>query len=248
MTENERKQPKYGEYAPEGWQPPQNSTSSGDNTQLSGVPHNLGAAPQYGSRETVAQAPHGQERPAVPAYGEYADPAQSHNPQYAQGQQYSGGVHHYPQGGPIVLPPRKANTADKVITIILLVLGGLSAMYMAFASFGASFVLDLIKHQGIDPVLHEMHLESRPTPAWIIPTGLIFGAITIAAYIAVLVISIKRLSAAKITFWIPLVVGIIFTIAFTVLMVNIVIGLLPEELLNDPDLLEDFNQKIQQLK
>lgn len=212
--EDKRPKPAYGEYAPEGWEwkpegtesaeevsTPASAGSSAPTTPASGtvpgVPHNLGAGSALPPRSAAATP----QQPGVTQSGSGA-------PYRAEGA---------PQAAPAatpnsaVKPPRPA---DRVVTILLLVAGLFGALQagLAMISLGSTFKLI-----GSAP-----GLEDFTAQAWLDPTGKVLGIALLAFYGIVLVYSIRRLRAGKLTFWVPLAAGVIVAV-FVIAVVMIAI-------------------------
>lgn len=227
-----RPQPAYGEYAPEGWSwTPPGAAANADQPvtadapgapqpagtgAVSGVPHNLGAG---GTAPAAAPAP------AVRA--EQNAPVDS------------GTSGHYraaaPQGPPA---PAKRGMADRVISILLLVIGGFGALNMAISTLTLPESFTVIANMaGLEDFVASDQLRILAQ----------VGAVSVLAVYAInLILTIQRLRARKLTFWVPLVAA---AAAMIVLFVATFIGLSmsPEimEFMSDPDamntLLEQLN-------
>lgn len=243
-----RPRPAYGEYAPEGWSwtPPQEAGSapaaapatapqsapgpvptaspvtgpsdvSGEAevpTRLPGVPHNLGApasrgatAPQHGSavaapptvhqagaQHSAAQLPTGapaqqqvQQHPQQPA------PAQAPLPQQAPPQ------------------PTKPRTADRVITVFLLVIGAFGALNTAFELYRFP--------QAQQKTAEMLGLSDYTPPSWLGPVGIVCAIVVLAIYAVSLILSVRRLRANKLTFFVPLIAGVVAFLLFFVLAI-----------------------------
>ena len=203
MTEDRRPTPAFGEYAPEGWEwKPEEAATEAEGAESSprqgsgrvpGVPHNLGAGSRSGAS---AQAP--QQAPAAatpPASGQ--QPPSSSNP-----------------GGPAPFrataqqpTPRRG---DKVITIVLLVVGALGALNMAGS---------LLQLPGTMSMMAEaLGVNDFSAPSGLATVGTVGAIAVIAVYALNLIYSIQRLRAGKLAFWVPLVAAVIafiVTMSFT---------------------------------
>lgn len=226
-------QPAFGEYAPEGWEWKPEGEAAADTAATAsgaggvparpaGVPHNLGAPaqpqnPQAPSQTqpTSPQQPGGQDsagapyRAAAPQSPNRFDPnavaQQATNQQQAAGQQQPAGqlppAYRVPgAGGP--------RLGDRVITIILLVLGGFGALNIAGSFFGLESQIHLTATM--------IGLENTEVAGWVGPLGVISGLLVLLLFALTLIFSIQRMRANKLTFWVPLAAG---GIAFVLLMV-----------------------------
>jgi hypothetical protein len=186
--------PRYGEYAPPGWTPPQEQ------------PH-PSSAPQYPPAQQPAP-------PAAPGWGAQQQPGAQ---QPGAQQPAPGGVPQYPGAqasynpagwGEAAAPQKKRNTVDVVFTIILLVIGLLSAGYGVLTGIGLSskelFNQQLREIYGGDP-----NIDAGP---W----GIVIVISNIVLYLAALGLSILSLLRRRITFWIPLVAGVIAFVVFVI--------------------------------
>lgn len=231
-----RPKPAFGEYAPEGWEwkpegaeePATSATSPQpaagspsprpDTARVTGVPHNLGA----GSQHTPAAAP---AAPAAPPSTRNSAPNGEPEPYRATvappaPPQYSA------QPGSAGDP--KPRTGDRIVTIVLLVIGALGALMSAqsMLALNSSFTL----------MAEAVGLTDFEVPSWLGTLGTVSALAFIAVYAVTLIFSIQRMRARKITFWVPLTAGVVVTIAMFVLT-TIAITNMPELMsqLSDPD-------------
>ncbi|GAA2185498.1 hypothetical protein GCM10009786_02160 [Leucobacter alluvii] len=216
----DRPRPAYGELAPEGWEwKPETSDDARPNeasptrnpagTPVTGVPHNLGA--RGDGAGAVAPVP-----PAPPASGTRdPEPYRAPAPQSAgdpapqqQAPMYSGGA-----------PQQKPRTADRVITIILLVLGMFGSLNFAASMMGlpASFSL----------MASAFELEDFTVPSWIGTVGTVTAIAIFAIFAVSLIFSIQRMRARKLAFWVPLTAGAIVVIG-TIIVSTVVLVNVPE--------------------
>lgn len=225
--------PQYGELAPEGWswQPEQPAarpatadTSGGapSSGQVPGVPHNLGVS---GGGSRAAQ-PSAAPQPSAPhsstPQGEQpADPARA-QVSYRATQPPTSAAPRTPHA------PGQGNTADRVITIILLVLGALGAMYTAFSLYQMRASLNLLAAT--------LDIQNVVIPAAVGTVGSIGALVILAIYALNLIYSLQRLRARKITFWVPLAAGVI---AFIVLFAFSMIALAQA-----PELMQQLEQQL----
>lgn len=219
-----RPAPQYGEYAPEGWQSPlQAEGGEGAPEQSppppSHAPHNLGVGtppPETGG------TPHPSGAPTTGAATRFGAPTAPENPQQ---------VNRPPQQP--VTRQRTPSMADRVITIILLVLGGFGALQSAFSMLTLGTQMEIIA-------------GSLAGDAITVPDMTVLQAVgailMLSIYAIVLLWSIQRLRAKKITFWVPLVGGVVALIA-TFVIVAVAMGMMPD-LVNyfDPDSVDKLLQ------
>lgn len=240
-----RPQPQYGEMAPEGWTwtppsaDPQSAGAQGGGSpqpqfpaqqsapqpqgQMPGVPHNLGvgapgAAPS-GSQPQQSGQPYQPAQPVQPGQPQSQQPYRAdpppHYQQPAWQQQASGGDN---------------KGADRVITIVLLVIGALGALYFAFTLF--------VMTQSMYVLARLVGLDDLTIPGSVATLGLVGALIMLTLYAVTLIFSIQRIRARKLAFWVPLVAGVlsvIILIIFTMLAVAEVPSLM--HYLSDPDVL-----------
>ncbi|RKQ89173.1 hypothetical protein U746_1502 [Mycolicibacterium mucogenicum 261Sha1.1M5] len=224
-----RPKPEFGEYAPEGWEwkpegaeaspaaapaasPAQAGSAAASPTPatVQGVPHNLGAGIARPSRKSAAQGSSG---------APYRAPTQSQQaPQQAQ--QQAPRFQAPAQGAPGYQKP--ANMGDRIVTILLLVFGGFGALQSAFAMMGMSTMFSLMEDAP--------GITSLTPPGWLDVTGKAIGLGLLVLYGLVLVFSIRRLRAGKITFWAPLAAGVLAFI--------IVVAVVGAAMMQTPELME----------
>jgi len=257
MTErpDERARPRYGEYAdtppeaPQGQGPDREPLSSPHTAapasptpgRLPGVPHNLGvnrptgaaADPQRGATAAPPQAPAGT---ATPGHGEpyraTTPPAVISAPD-APARPAPGAPAPVPVAG-----TQRPRTADRVITIVLLVLG-------AYGALNSGFSL-LNMHAQIAEAAAILGLEDFTVAEGITTLGTVGAIIILALYAVVLIFSVQRLRAGKLTFWVPLSAGVLSVI---VVMVFVMIGFTqsPElmQAMSDPDAMQHLMEYLQ---
>lgn len=226
--------PQYGEYAPRDENQPavaaSPQTPAGTPTQLSGVPHNLGVAqegapaaptaPSYPAQHTPQQPP---QHEAPTLYGQQPP----HAPPADAPQQRSA----VPVAAPYDAqqPPKQAGSSqrtDRIITIVLLVLGAFGAMNMGMAAKNMSSQLYMLADLS--------GLPDLVLPASVKTFETVGALIILSIYALSLLLSISRLRAKKITFWVPLVAAVVAFIALTIIM-----GM---ALMNVPELMNSINQ------
>ena len=213
-----RPRPEYGEYAPEGWEwKPEGEESAATpaaqgsgvrqggaavgaaSPNVQGVPHNLGADLPRPSRKGASQGGSGAPyRAAAPA----SAPAAASAVQAQQGQAQ--------QGGAPALQQKPANTADRVITILLLVFGAAGALYSMLALVGLKSMFTVLEDAP--------GVTTLTPPGWLDLTGKLAGLALMLMYVLVLVFSLRRLRARKIAFGAPLAAGIVAFITVVVIV------------------------------
>ncbi len=221
-----RPRPAYGEYAPEGWEwKPEGATNEAPSTPgagssqgsssaapahragsgpVPGVPHNLGSASGSGSGET-APAQHGRPQPGRPSE---PAPYRASEPQPPAHSAYPA-----QPGAP------RPRTADRIITIVLLVIGAFGALITAQSMLGLAPSLVIIADA--------LGVADFTVPDWVGTVGTVSGIAFIAVYAVVLIFSIQRMRARKIAFWIPLTAGVLVMIAMLVIT-SLVLTAMPE--------------------
>ena len=234
---DQRPKPAYGEYAPEGWDwkpegaeepaaPNDGSATNHTATSASnastpgtlpGVPHNLGAGSSLPARNAGAtprsdgrrKSSHdsSQASSGAPYRANAASTPTASQPSPAPTSPQS-------NTSPAGAQAKRPNTVDKIGTIFLLVVGIFGALQMALAMMSLGTTFRLI---GAAP-----GVEDFSVPAWLDPTGKVIGIALLAFYGIVLVYSIRRLRAGKLTFWVPLAAGVIVTVlVLAVVMIGI---------------------------
>ena len=175
--------------------PPAPATPS----RLPGVPHNLGVKWDGAARPTRA-----------PQLGEpyrAADPAQSANAANPEAAPVQAAAQAAPQAA--VKPPARPRAADRIITIALLVLGGYFALSMAFSL--AQLPAEFAKIAG------DLGIANFAAPPQVQTIGTVGAILVLSLYALVLIFSIRRLRARKLTFWAPLAAGLLAWVLFFVL-------------------------------
>lgn len=245
-----REAPLYGELAPEGWEwkPPSDERASqgeviessvsagsaggsvdtaasspvaspggsagGTTGRIAGVPHNLGATPRSAGAgaPTTEQAGSGDRSYRAPAPS--APPRQPAQPRPGFNAPTN------------AAGPRK-RSADRTSTIILIAFGALGALYFAFSlqQMPASFAV-MAQQLGANDLLIPDSVKTIST----------VGALAVLVVYALnVVLSLQRMRAGKLAFWVPLVA---FGVALAVLFGCSAIALsqMPQllQLLSDP--------------
>lgn len=221
QTQAARPRPAFGEYAPDGWEwKPEGAVAepaaaggqgSTPNTSMPGtvpgVPHNLGAGstlPRKNARAAATQqtggAPYVGEAPKHPGVHPGVQSAPQPGGQHAGVQNQLAG-----QGA----QAKRPSMADRIITALLLTVGAFGALQSGFAMFGLGRQFAMMADV--------LGVSDFTAPSWLELTGRIAGIAVLAFYALVLVYSIRRLRSGKLTFWVPLVAGVIvFVIVFIV--------------------------------
>lgn len=219
--------PEYGEYAPEGWEwKPESAADAEPNAgghagtpapaqaqparplgvpaaeaevgQVPGVPHNLGVGmPRPRQSAQAAQSPHQGDGSPYRAAAPQQPAQQTQRPQQP--------------GAGVVAPAARPRQADRIITIVLLAMGAIGSLQFAgfMYSIGTTFSAVFSESLGIDDIT---------VPAWLPLAGKITSVAILALFALVLIYSIRRIRAGKVTFWVPLVAGVIVFLAVTTIM------------------------------
>lgn len=250
--------PEYGEYAPEGWEwkpepsgdedhaptavsqpgvnPP--ATPAAPNARahgtapLTGVPHNLGAGSALPSKQAArtGQAHRGDGSPYQGSPQEPRQRAAQH------GGTTPGGV----AGAAPGVGAARPRPVDRVITIVLLVIGAFGALQTGAGlfSFGTTFQIMFADALGA---------ENVAVPEWLPLTGKIAGVALLALYAVTLIYSIRRLRAGKLTFWVPLTAGIISVLTIIIISTAAIFSS-PElmQLASDPTAASQLLEQLQE--
>ena len=254
-----RPAPQYGEYAPEGWEwkpeeEEEASTTAPTGTAapasgpvsptIPGVPHNLGAgsalpgrAAKSGRSDRTAGAPYvaGQENPQRQQTQQQHPGPQPENSQNNSAAPYGQAAAAGRSGATQVKPQRPA---DKIITILLLAIGAIGALWSALIMFNMGMTFAMM---GQTP-----GLPTFTGPEWLSTTGKVVGIAFLAFYALMLVYSVRRMRAGKITFWAPLVAGVV--VSLVVFIVVIVAMMSTPELVqiaSDPELSAEMLKQLQ---
>lgn len=221
--------PAYGEMAPEGWQwAPEGDATPGAQSPtgtpaspaapapaqpgqvgvqgsrtpgaaaaptLPGVPHNLGAGLPKGARSKAgraAGAPHSPQGTSTQGSGTQAGASAPYRAAEPAAPTKAAVA---PVGAP------RPRTADRIITIALLVIGAYSTLTLTQSMFALASQIRLTGTMiGVD----DLSLAS-----WVGPLGTITGFAVLALFAVTLIFSIQRMRAGKLTFWVPLTAGAI---------------------------------------
>lgn len=207
-------QPEYGEYAPEGWvwTPPEGTEAAVAETGGSGAAGSVAASAQRSASARPSGVPHNLGAPGqqqAPQQG-----SQQHAPQQGGQQAAPGSDQSYraaaAQPGPVYGAPRSASprTGDRVVTIMLLVFGAFGALSVARSFFALESQISLMGTL--------IGMDSPKVESWVGTLGVASALAVLLVYALNLILSIQRMRARKITFWVPLVAA---TIAFVILLV-----------------------------
>lgn len=166
---------------------------------IPGVPHNLGARGSSG--QTVQPAP---QQAANTASGDPANHAAAgapHGPTPAPSNTAAA-------AGPGTAPARP-RSVDRIVTIFLLAVGSYFALSMALTL--SQFALEFSK------IADELGVKDFVAPSSLKTLGTIGAILVLAIYALVLIFSIRRLRARKMTFWAPIVAGVLAWVVFFIL-------------------------------
>ncbi|MBN9613474.1 MAG: hypothetical protein J0H64_08465, partial [Actinobacteria bacterium] len=172
------------------------NTATPSTGRVPGVPHNLGAGRTDPARSTVpAQAPTSTAAQAPAAQQPSTDPAAQQTPP-AQPQL------HYRDDSQSATPnPRRG---DRVVTIVLLVIGAFGALYFAASMQQLPASLEMMASA--------LHVSGFTVPASVSTLGTTGALLVLALYALNLILSIHRMRQDKLSFWVPLVAGVIAVI------------------------------------
>lgn len=233
QTPDPRPRPAYGEYAPEGWDwspPGESAASAPAPSQQSGV-RTAGTA-------SAASSDHGAGRlPGVPhnlgARGvTSADVTEAPRP--SAGSDEAKDSQHYRGTPPQPGAPRTAGgnrLGDRIVTIVLLVVGALGALNSAASLYSMP---NEFERWG-----QVLNVSGFSVPASLATLGTIGALLVFAVYALNVIYSVQRLRARKLTFWVPLVAAVlagIITLAFIMIGIYQVPELLQR--LAEPDAME----------
>lgn len=135
--------------------------------------------------------------------------------------------YHAPTPGPGGFQQKPVNMGDRVVTILLLVVGAFGALYSTLTLMGLRSMFVVLEDA---PGITELN-----PPAWVDIAGKVGGIALLVFYGLVLVFSIRRMRARKITFWAPLAAGVLATVAVFAIMASAMVGT-PElmQVMTDP--------------
>ncbi len=216
-------QPEYGEYAPEGWvwTPPEGTEAAVAGTGGSGAAGSVAASAQRSASARPSDVPHnlgapGQQQAPQQGNQQHAPQqgGQQHAPQQGGQQAAPGSDQSYraaaAQPGPVYGAPRSASprTGDRVVTIMLLVFGAFGALSVARSFFALESQISLMGTL--------IGMDSPKVESWVGTLGVASALAVLLVYALNLILSIQRMRARKITFWVPLVAAVI---AFVILLV-----------------------------
>ncbi|MFC6235979.1 DUF6264 family protein, partial [Leucobacter soli] len=132
----------------------------------------------------------------------------------------AGGQQHYRGEAPQLPPqprPRAANPrlGDRIVTIVLLAIGALGALYSAASLQQLPNSLALLGDA--------LAIEGFVVPAAVSTLGTVGALIVLAVYAIALIYSIQRMRHRKLAFWVPLAaaaIAFIVVFAFTAFALN----------------------------
>lgn len=185
---------------------------------LPGVPHNLGAKGSSG-QGVSAHPPHtAPANPAPPAnLGDPANQTGSNTSSHSAAHATNAPAH------PVASTPTNSaanatsqnvagarpNRVDRIVTIMLLAVGSYFALSMALTL--SQFTLEFSR------VAEGLGVEDFVAPPMLNTLGTVGAILVLAIYAIVLIFSIRRLRARKLTFWAPLAAGALAWVVFFVL-------------------------------
>ncbi|MDR5698862.1 DUF6264 family protein [Agromyces aerolatus] len=201
-------------------------------------------APETGGRSAAEPAPPRDERPR-PRYGEYAPegwswqpPGDEHPATDASPSPAAPAAPAQPEASVTGTPapstsadpaaPRRAPTWDRIITIALLVLG-------AFGAWDTARAMQQLGQQ-IQTTYTMMGIGDFTPPEWLPTLSVIGIVVQLSLYATVLGLTILRMRARRIAFWIPLAGG--------ALSVVITVALMAVVVFSDPTYLEFVQSQI----
>lgn len=195
--------------------------------QVPGVPHNLGVGGASRGGQSAVTPPSSSQPtpgPITPAAGGHrhagneqsyrgapppgAVSPQQNEPSAPQTQHYPAAPQYQYSGTMSGIPPRQNRQADRVVSIILLAIGALGALYTALAIYQMSASFHLIAAM--------VGLENFTVPEAIQTISTVGALSVLALYAVTLIFSVQRLRARKLTFWVPLSAGVLAVILFFV--------------------------------
>ena len=150
----------------------------------------------------------------VPPVGQQPAPWSQH-PQQGQGE---GGAQPYP--GPPAAPAALSTgrRVDRVATFVLLGLAGYNVISNLLLVSGFSrTLLSAFSAQGypVDDFSGQAALQQA---------GAAIAIVSLVVFVPMLVLTLRRLRAGKLTFWVPLVAGAVVTIVQMVLVLSVFLG------------------------
>lgn len=173
--------------------------SSGGTGPLPGVPHNLGVK---GGSVPAAPAQPGHSGSARPEEPAPREPHAAYGPSATEPNASAS-----TPGQPGIAP--KPRSADRIVTIALLAVGAYFALSMALTL--SQFSLEFGR------VAEDLGVSDFTAPPALKVIGTVGAILVLAIYALVLIFSIRRLRARKLTFWAPLAAGALAWVVFFVL-------------------------------
>ncbi|WP_449277946.1 DUF6264 family protein [Leucobacter sp. GX24907] len=125
------------------------------------------------------------------------------------------------------VPAQNDRRGDRIITIILLVIGGFGALYNALSLMQLPASMELI--------LTALGSDAS-VPAWIGTMSTISAIGTLALYAVTLIYSVQRVRARKLTFFVPLIAGVVAIVVVIAVSIVAMLGIPGfADLMQDPD-------------
>lgn len=180
------------------------STPPAGANRLPGVPHNLGVRGDATARQAVSAPKIGEPYRAADPTPRPGNETTETKPSQLQAQAQA-----QVQAPAQAATPAKPRGADRIITIALLALGGYFALSMAFSL--SQFSTEFAK------IANDIGVADFTAPPAVRVIGTVGAIIVLSIYALVLIFSIRRLRARKLTFWAPLAAGVLAWMIFFVL-------------------------------
>lgn len=156
----------------------------------------------------AAPPPPRDERPR-PRYGEYAPEGWSWQPPAEQRTDAAASAPPPTPAAAPALSPARTTTADRMVTVALLVLG-------AFGAWNSAMSLQQFPAL-IQTVYSQQGIGTYSPQEWLPTLALVGTVFMLTLYAGVLGWSIARLRAGRLAFWVPIVGGVISLVATIVL-------------------------------
>lgn len=162
------------------------------------MPKHVPPVPQYGEYAPTAPPQQSYPAPAAPQPPTYTPMASHQQPNYAQ-QGYGSQGYYDPNA------PRPVRTGDMIASVVLLVLGGLSVLYALFNALTLNIQMEAIYDQ------YGLEYEAGPG-------GAIAAAVLVISHLVLyaiaVIFTIVLIRKRRISFWLPLTIGVVATIIF----------------------------------
>lgn len=231
MTEQQEPQQPAVE-TPVAPEPPATPTAQGNSARLPGIPHNLGL-----HRAANSQLPHDS---AVTTRSDTTAAAQetvaSETATHENSAQQEVTQSSAPAAPPVapalatsdtaVETPAKSSQKDKIATIVLLVVGALSAINLALSMASLYTTAHLL--------VATLPKHNLTVPEFVQPLGAVMCILMLLSWLLTLAFAVNRLRAKKRAFWVPLVAGVITTTISLVVSGLVIMQTLPADVLSDP--------------